>query len=93
MTGAEGSTRSRRAVLMRFAFGFYTGGLLPQQWSYGDAGQTLEGDLRSEEAKTFSMLITGSHLSFRERRIWVLQGVMFLRISQKDLSSGISFRI
>ena len=39
----------------RFAFGFYTGGLLPQQWSYGDAGQTLEGDLRSEEAKTFSM--------------------------------------
>jgi len=36
----------------QFAFGFYTGGLLPQQWSYGDAGQTLEGDLRSEEVAT-----------------------------------------
>lgn len=36
----------------QFAFGFYLGDMLPQQWSYGDAGQTLEGDLRSEEVAT-----------------------------------------
>jgi hypothetical protein len=36
----------------QFAFGFYLGGVLPQQWSYGDAGQVLEGDLRSEEVAT-----------------------------------------
>lgn len=33
----------------QFAFGFYLGNMLPQQWSYGDAGQITEGDLRSEE--------------------------------------------
>merc|ERR1719231_1370156 len=33
----------------QYAFGFYLGGMLPQQWSYGDTGQILEGDLRSEE--------------------------------------------
>jgi len=36
----------------QFAFGFYLAGMVPQQWTYGDTGQILEGDLRSEEVAT-----------------------------------------
>jgi hypothetical protein len=47
-----GNLENANVLNKQFAFGFYLGGLLPQQWSYGDAGQILEGDLRSEEVAT-----------------------------------------
>lgn len=47
-----GNLANSNPLNQQFAFGFYLGGLLPQQWSYGNAGQILEGDLRSEEVAT-----------------------------------------
>lgn len=35
--------------LKQIAFGFYSGGLVPQQWTYADIGQLVEGDLKLEE--------------------------------------------
>jgi hypothetical protein len=47
-----GNLKNSNPSTKQFAFGFYLDGMLPQQWSYGDAGQVLEGDLRSEEVAT-----------------------------------------
>jgi len=36
-------------ALKQIAFGFYADGLVPQQWTYADIGQLVEGDLKLEE--------------------------------------------
>jgi hypothetical protein len=36
----------------QLAFGFYAQGLVPQQWTYADVGQLVEGDLKLEEVAT-----------------------------------------
>lgn len=43
--GSAGSSALHR----QFAFGFYSGGLQPQQWTYGSLGHIIEGDVRFEE--------------------------------------------
>jgi hypothetical protein len=52
VTLSLGNLANSNALNKQYAFGFYLGAMLPQQWSYGDAGQILEGDLRSEEVAT-----------------------------------------